>query len=336
MRFKPQFKLKIISILLFILLPLLLKGQGQLDNFLVTAKLYFNTHDYDEALVNIDSAISKMPTSEAYWLKAKILKDRSDLENAIQAYSQGIELNKSNAEAYFERGWLYYLAKYHRNFALNDLDKSLALDRTDPLKYYRRSFLRANTENPQTGTPDFALATDDLTQAIRMSPNNAKYYSERGEYRFAIDEKLGALSDLNKAVEIDDQNAEYIGSRGLIKLLMEDYNGAGQDLTIAIRLDPQNPNFLSNRAHASYNLGNYTRAVTDYTRSIILMIKNAERISSGPALKKMSKELRSIYLIRGSAFIQLNRNGEACDDFQRSRDLGERRAFNYIRRYCGG
>jgi len=328
--------LKKIFTLLFIVTPLVFKGQDQSENFLVIAKQDYNAHDYDAALINIDSATSKLPTSEAYWLKAKILKDRNDLENAILAYTQGIELNKFDAESYFERGWLYYLAKYHRTYALNDLDQSLALDRTDPLKFYRRSFLRANTENTQTGIPDYALAVEDLTEAIRLSPSNAEYYSKRGEYRFAIEERLGALSDLNRAVEIDNQNAEYMGSRGLIKLLMEDYNGAGQDLTIAIRLDPQNADFLSNRAHVSYNQGNYSRAVTDYTRSIILIIKNSQNISSGPALKKMSKKLRSIYLIRGSAFIQLNRTGEACDDFQRSRDLGERRAFNYIRRYCGG
>lgn len=324
-----------IQILVYCLQPYWIIAQNGDPDFIKKAENHLDSLNYDEALTDLDSAAVHNPRkAKIYFLRGEVHKRLDKINEAINDYTQGINMDASNDTAFFNRAKLFAKAGYHRGYALRDLNEAISLNDINPEYYIYRAHIYASTINTQTGNLEFGKAIRDVTHAIAIKPDNENYYALRGEYRFERGERNAAIVDMDKAIDLNPDNPEFWGDRGLMKLLMEDFNGAGEDLDRAIELNPENEKYYSIRAHIHYNLGNYLNSIRDYTRAINILYENIENSDSDQVVQTISEEIRGLYLIRGSAFIQLNRTGEACDDFQRSRDLGERKAFNYIRRYC--
>ncbi len=324
----------VVGTILMVLTCSLVQAQGKEGEFLALAREKASDENYSLALVDIDSALSYSPNSvEAFKLRAWLKQKMEDYEGAINDFTQAITV-RPDAETYFLRSEMYQVADYHRDFVINDLGNAIALDRNSVKYLVRRAHIRATTINTVTGDLEYNKAISDISRAIRIEPGNARLYHIRGDYKFELGDRLSALTDMNRAIENDPQEHSFHGRRGLMKLLMEDYPGAAQDLTEAIRLNANQEEYYRHRGHANYNTGRYTGAVTDYTRSINTLFAQTQSTTDQDKLTAITEKLRDLYLIRGSAFALLERDGEACDDFSRSRDLGERKAYNYLRKYC--
>ncbi len=272
--------------------------------------------------------------ADAYFLRAEIHNQKEEWEEAIDAYTKGLSLDKENHLAYFKRANAYQQAGYHRRFAINDLSEAIALQPT--VEYYKeRAHIYARTINTRSGLYDYDKAIHDITKALKLEPDNYELYHLRGDYKYDRGEKAAAMLDMNKAIDINDSDPRLWSDRGLMKLLNEDFAGAKSDLDQAVLLQPENRKHYTIRAHASYNIGDFQGSVNDYTKAVEMIMEEISNTTNEQKIKDLSDDIRGIYLIRGSAFIQMNRIGEACDDFYRSRNLGERRARNYLRRYCG-
>ena len=315
---------------------ILVAQENGAETMLASARKHFNISNYEMALNDLDSALSIYPEmSEAHYLKGIISFRKGDYQTSLEELSKAIEYNPRYVDAYYQRAIVYNLLEEHRNYTINDLNKAVSLDPENPKLYMKRAHYRATTQDPRTGLTEIAAAIADVSKAIRIDPDNAYYYRIRADYKFDLDLRLPAIADMDLAVDLNPSDPENFRSRGMMRLFIEDYRDAADDFSNAIRLDSTKESYYRNRAHAWFNLGRYMNSIDDYSESIRLITVEIRRGTlSNDRVESINKSLRNAYLVRGSAFIRIDRPGEGCEDFRRSRELGERKAYNYIRRYC--
>ena len=93
------------------------------------------------------------------------------------------------------------------------------------------------------GSRDAAL--DDYDKAIRLNPNFAEAYSNRGAAKFRLDENASALADLNEAIRLQPNFMNAYVNSGIVKLGLNDIDGVKSNLQTALALAEQqgNPDF---------------------------------------------------------------------------------------------
>ncbi len=120
----------------------------------------------------------------------------------------------------------------------------------------------------QQGRYDEAI--EEYTEAIRLDPQYALAYHNRG---FAYDD-LGqlerAIQDYDEAIRLNPQWAEAYNNRGWTYEEMGQYELAIEDYTEAIRLNPQYALAYANRAGAYTLLDMDSMAEQDFNRAVEL------------------------------------------------------------------
>jgi tetratricopeptide (TPR) repeat protein len=113
---------------------------------------------------------------------------------------------------------------------------------------------------------DFAGAIRDYDEAIRLDPNYAIAYNSRGWSKYLLKDFTGAMDDLDEAIRLDPKFALAYNNRGLAKRNLEDYVGAIGDYDAAIRLDPNYAGAYNNRGWCKHVLKDYAGAIRDYDK----------------------------------------------------------------------
>ncbi len=154
----------------------------------------------------------------------------SDRDKAIADYAQAIKLKPNLAEAYFNRGTLYFLGAQH----------------------------------------DLAIA--DFDHAIRLKPGQALYVSYRGQTRYRKGQFAAAILDFDRAIKLQPKNAETFVDRARAFIGKGDYRRAVADCDHAIALSPVNSVTASynTRGDAYFHLGDWHNAIGDYDRAVKL------------------------------------------------------------------
>ncbi|HEX3091207.1 MAG TPA: TIR domain-containing protein, partial [Candidatus Angelobacter sp.] len=76
------------------------------------------------------------------------------------------------------------------------------------------------------------------TQAIRLKPDYAVVFYNRGLTRYEKDDLDGALRDYNEAIRLKPEDSDYLINRGIVRLDKGDARKALLDFNAAIRLNP--------------------------------------------------------------------------------------------------
>ena len=79
-------------------------------------------------------------------------------------------------------------------------------------------------------------AIDDYTQAIKFNPNYALAYYNRGIVRYDLGDKPGAIDDFNQAIKINPNYAQAYYNRGIVYYPLRDKQKAREDLQRAAQL----------------------------------------------------------------------------------------------------
>lgn len=133
--------------------------------------------------------------------------------------------------------------------------------------------LSADTPTTESGWLDRAYALsragdnpgalDAAEQAVRLAPDSAAAFANRGVYKFWAGDREGAEADLNKAVDLDP--SERIAMNG--NALLANAEGRYQDVVIetsrALRQVPADTFALNLRGRAYLAQGQYDRALRD-------------------------------------------------------------------------
>lgn len=174
------------------------------------------------------------------------VKDHFEL---IDVHSGLIADQPNNSLAHFARALDFYLVQDLSN-ALNDLTHAITVDEEGAFypAYFMRSVIRYKQlmyersqevsvapelrEKKESGF-SFDVIINDLNQVIKMVPDFAYAYYNRGNLYTELKDFRTALLDYNKAIEINPDFAEAYYNRGLTKIYLGNNQEGIADLSKA-------------------------------------------------------------------------------------------------------
>jgi tetratricopeptide (TPR) repeat protein len=119
-----------------------------------------------------------------------------------------------------------------------------------------------------------------LTKAIKLDKNNAQAYFYRGFSYSRLKKHNKAIADFDQAIEMRADFLDAINSRGRSYLNMGDCEKAVIDFNTSLALEPDSGLTLADRAECHYEMGNLEGALADHRRSIEVMADNADVLNS--------------------------------------------------------
>jgi tetratricopeptide (TPR) repeat protein len=152
---------------------------------------------------------------------------------------------------------------------------------------------------------DIERAMADFDQALRLKPELVEVYCARGDIYYKKGRYKLALGDYNRAVKLDpDEAAAYRGRGDVYCHYNEDSWRALDDYNKAIKLAPGIAASYRGRGNARLKRGEYDLAISDYSRAI--------EITSNDA---------AAYCGRGEAYRKKREYGLAIADYDKALEL---------------
>ncbi|MBL7857617.1 MAG: tetratricopeptide repeat protein [Cyclobacteriaceae bacterium] len=306
---------------------------------------------YSEALTLFNQCIRMEPTfADAYFSRASVREQLKDLRGALTDYSIFIELNPDDAEALLARGLLRYkLTQY--DLAKQDFQKLLNTPPGETTTiFYRQSPYGGGTDKISTtqgggkayllnylGLCDAKLQHQDQAilhydSAIRLEPNEADYYVNRGLSKEQRNDLAGAVQDYEKALALQPNHP--LAQHNLALLTAQQGNGKAAEakLTEIIENDSTMLFAYIERGYQRFESGYYKGALEDYNYALKIDSLNAEVwLSRGITKEKLKdfsgalydytkaidleENMTKAWLNRGNVLTKLTRYKEAIDDY---------------------
>ena len=99
-----------------------------------------------------------------------------------------------------------------------------------------------NRGNIKSGLGSHDAALDDYDKAIRLNPNFAQAYSNRGSTKFRLGKHAAALIDLSEAIRLQPDFINAYANRGVAQLGLGNIDGARADFQTALELSEHQEN----------------------------------------------------------------------------------------------
>ena len=147
---------------------------------------------------------------------------------------------------------------------------------------------------------DYRSAIKEYDQAIKLDPQNADAYFNRGVANFKLEQYKWAIADFDHVIKIDPKNSEAYKTRGIIKCELEQYEQAIADYDDAIEINPEYAEVYFNLGNAKNKLKQYEQAIADYNRAI-----------------EIDPEYAEAYNNRGNTKLELKQYGAAIEDYNK-------------------
>ncbi len=132
-------------------------------------------------------------------------------------------------------------------------------------------------------------ALADYNCTIKLDPNYAKAYVNRGLLRDRLGDRHGSLSDYDRAIELDDCSSTSYYNRANVRYRLEDLHGALDDYDRSIQLDPNHAKAYYNRGLICAYLGNREGARQDLQAAAELFRKQDREWDYQRTLEKVDR-----------------------------------------------
>ena len=155
-----------------------------------------------------------------------------------------------------------------------------------------------------------------------MNPNDAYYYSNRGDSKKQLGRYEEAIKDYDKAIELNPNDAYYYSNRGDSKKQLGRYEEAIKDYDKAIELDHNTAYYYNDRGNAKLELGRCVEAIEDYDKCIELDPNYNDAYHNRDIARKHLYGTSSECFITTAVCLSLGKNDD-CDElmeFRRYRD----------------
>jgi tetratricopeptide (TPR) repeat protein len=249
-----------------------------------------------------DDISMPLNTTEAYIEKGIIFAEQRDFETAIKEFSKAIKLNENLAAAYMLRGRAFYAsASYVTSVGENFSSVTTTITRG-----------WSNSEERQAL---YERAIEDFNLAIRLEPDSAQSYRERGIVYADKGDLEQAIADLDQSILLEPDVVLAHNARGNIHRRMREYDLAIVDYDNAIRLAPDFARAYMNRAGTYRDKGDLDNPIKDFTHAISLAPEDAV-----------------IYNNRGSLYYAMGNDEMAIKDFNQSIMLDPNNHVSYLNR----
>ena len=147
-------------------------------------------------------------------------------------------------------------------------------------------------------TNNLESAINAYNEAIRLKPDYAEAYNNRGAAKSGLGQHGDAIVDYNKAIRLKPNYVEAYNNRGNAKNHLGQREEAIADYDEAIRLKPDYAEAYINRGNVNNNFDLH-EAIADYDRAI-----------------ELKPGYAATYYNRGDTYFRLGRKDEARRDFE--------------------
>ena len=153
--------------------------------------------------------------------------DALDFEFELKKINSLISVNDRNADAFFNRGWLYE-HKGDLQLAEKDYSRAIELDGKNKDAYYNRGLLYARMKKHEEAIKDFS-------EVVKLDPGAADALCNRGSAQLQLGRIDLALTDFDAGLKTKPGDPDLLYNRGLAFIAkgnkskaMEDFNKAAQ------------------------------------------------------------------------------------------------------------
>ncbi|NSW95552.1 MAG: tetratricopeptide repeat protein [Bacteroidales bacterium] len=167
------------------------------------------------------------------------------------------------------------------------------------------------------GSGNYSGASDIYSRLISMEVPDASLYLMRAESYRRTGELNRALADVEKYIDLYPEDKEGLRLAGKIFSASGDNLRALEYFSRNLQLHPNDPGCYTDRADTYFLSKSWEWAVKDYSMALDLDPGNM-----------------NAWLNKGISLINTGKAGDACFDFRKSFSLGNKRAAEYISRYC--
>ena len=192
----------------------------------------------------------------------------TEYAEAINEYTDAIEIDPEHSAAYNSRGFAYYeWGRYDK--AIADYDKAIAIDPNYVSAYINRGNAHlANHRSFDSGVANYDRALADYEEAISLSPENAVAYYNRGLAFQGKDDYARAIADYDRAIELAPDYTPAHDSRRRAYEQVEQYESALEDYDKAISIQPDSAYLIYGRGLVHLKLGNDAAARQDFLTAL--------------------------------------------------------------------
>ena len=149
---------------------------------------------------------------------------------------------------------------------------SLSNAHDKPYNYTLEDYFNLGVTFGQRG--EYGMAIKYYTEAIKINPQLAEAYNNRGNAEHFLSNHLDAIKDYDEAIKVNSKYAQAYNNRGIAKRALGDNSGALKDYDEAIRINPQFAEAYNGRGNVKHILGNRIDAIKDYDKSIKITPQN--------------------------------------------------------------
>jgi tetratricopeptide (TPR) repeat protein len=190
----------------------LMHGEDKPDPIMIDGDVAYKTAHYDVAIAKYTEAIEKNPkNANAYTDRALAYKEKKDYDKAIADFNEALRL-KPEAFVYYDRG-VIYREMGAEDKAIADFTKALKLSIPNAQLraecYIQRAHSYMNKENADKALPD-------LNAAIKMGTSESDAYVLRGVVHKVRHEYELSITDYEKAIALDPNEARAYGAEAFL------------------------------------------------------------------------------------------------------------------------
>jgi tetratricopeptide (TPR) repeat protein len=169
----------------------------------------------------------------------------------------------------------------------------------------------------QTGASNPAGASNTYSRLIGLAIPDAELYILRADCYRKTGENGKALSDIEKYLEIYPDDKLALRLAGKVEAVSGDNLKALEYFSKNLELHSNDPECYVDRANSYFTAKSWDWAIKDYSMALDLKPDNSD-----------------IWLNKGIALLNSGSKNDACHDFLRSFSLGNKRASEYVSKYC--
>jgi tetratricopeptide (TPR) repeat protein len=257
---------------------------------------YIQRGDWTNAINLLNQVVTVEPTAaDVFYLIGEVNRNQGKYKEAITAYDQAIKINPNFAPAYLGRARARQAQALEPSDPIRaDLEKAISLDANLGEAYLELASLKLRKKD----TKDLAR---DLDAAARLMPGSPLVFLVRAQVNLWQSKPEAALEDAQKAYALDITNLQ------IYRTLAETYRAAKR-LSESIQPLEVYTAYTVNEWEPFYWLAQaYFERKT--TADLQTAVKALDKCIS------LNKNLLDAYLLRGNAYLELEKSKEAATDF---------------------